>query len=159
MSLKARAAAGSVVLVTGSLIAFVANWEGTEYVPYLDAIAKPPVWTVCEGVTGKHVIPNKVYTRRECDALTGGALESHGRELMRCILVPIPQHRYEALASWAYNVGTDAACNSTLVRRLNSGESQIHVCSELLRWDKAGGRVVKGLTNRRVAEFNLCKQP
>ena len=156
MSIKARVIAGGVVLVSSSLVAFVANWEGTEYVPYRDIVG---VWTVCEGITGKHVIPNKTYTRAECDALLSGEIEKHGRGLLECVKVPLPQHRYEALASWAFNVGVGAACGSTLVRRLNSGESQIPVCAELLRWNRAGGREVRGLTNRRQAEFNLCKQP
>jgi lysozyme len=156
MSINARVIAGGAVLVSSSLVAFVAHWEGTEYVPYRDVVG---VWTVCEGITGKHVIPGKTYTRAECDALLSGELEKHGRGLMECVKVPMPQHRYEALASWTFNVGVGAACGSTLVRRLNSGESQIPVCNELLRWNKAGGREVRGLTNRRQAEFNLCKQP
>lgn len=159
MSIKAKAIAGGAVLVTSSLVAFVAHLEGTEYVPYYDTIAKPPVWTVCEGITGKHVIPNKTYTRSECDALLSGEVEKHGRGLLECVKVPLPQHRYEALASWTYNIGVGAACGSTLVRRLNGGESQIPVCAELLRWNRAGSREVRGLTNRRQAEYNLCKQP
>lgn len=156
MSIKARVIAGGAVLVSSSLVAFVAHWEGTEYTPYKDVVG---VWTVCEGITGKHVIPNKTYTRAECNALLSGELEKHGRGLLECVKVPMPQHRYEALASWTYNVGVGAACGSTLVRRLNSGESQIPVCRELLRWNRAGGKEVQGLTNRRQAEFNLCRQP
>jgi lysozyme len=156
MSVKARVITGGAVVVTGSLVAFVAHWEGTEYVPYRDVVG---VWTVCEGITGKHVIPGKTYTRKDCDALLSGELEKHGRGLLECVKVPMPQHRYEALASWTFNVGVGAACGSTLVRRLNSGESQIPVCNELLRWNRAGGKEVRGLTNRRQAEFNLCRQP
>lgn len=156
MSVKTRAIVGSVTLVTASLIGFVKPWEGREYTPYRDLVG---VWTTCDGITGRHVIPNKIYTDHECDALLSGELELHGRRLMSCIAVPVPQHRYEALASWAYNVGTGAACGSTLVRRLNAGEDQIPVCKELLRWDRAGGRQVRGLTNRRQAEYLLCIQP
>lgn len=156
MSVKSRVVLGGVTLVTASLTTFVANWEGTEYVPYKDGGG---VWTVCQGITGRHVIPNKVYTRAECEALTNGELERHGRGLMECIAVPIPQHRYEALASWTYNVGISAACGSTLVRRLNASEEQIPVCKELLRWNKDNGKVVRGLTNRRQAEYLLCIQP
>jgi len=151
-SARAKAGAG-VVAVTASLVSFVTLWEGTEYVPYQDIVG---VWTVCEGITGRHVIPGKVYTRAECDALTGGEIERHGRALLACVKAPITQPQYEALASWTYNVGIGGACGSTLVRKLNAGEPPAQWCQELLRWNRAGGRAVQGLTNRRTAELALC---
>ena len=81
---------------------------------------------------------------------------TNGRELMACIVPAITQPQYEALASWAYNVGTGAACKSTLVRKLNAGEMPSSWCPELLRWNRVQGRVVKGLTNRRQAELKVC---
>lgn len=150
---KRIAVGGGIALVTGSLIAFVSTWEGTRYVPYRDLVG---IWTVCEGITGKHVVPGKEYSREECDALTGGAIEQHGRELLACINQPITQAQYEALASWAYNIGTGAACQSRLVRLLNAGTTPDIWCEELMRWNRAGGQEVKGLTRRRKAERELC---
>ena len=146
-------AAGGVALVTASLVGFIGYWEGTEFVPYQDIVG---VWTVCDGVTGPHVIPGKTYTRSECRALTGGEIERHGRALLACTTKPITQPVYEALASWTYNVGADAACKSTLVRLLNAGEPTVTYCPQLLRWDKAGGKPVQGLKNRREAELKVC---
>lgn len=60
-----------------------------------------------------------------------------------------------ALVSWSYNVGTGAACGSTLAKKANAGDWQ-GACNQLRRWDKAGGKPVKGLTNRRAAETKLC---
>lgn len=150
---KQAAAGGGIALVTGSLIAFVASYEGTRYKPYRDVVG---VWTVCEGITGKHVIPGKEYTRAECDALLGGEIEKHGRGLMECVTRPITQNQYEALASWTFNVGVGAACKSTLVRKINAGAPPSDWCNELLKWDKAGGIPWRGLTRRRQAERDLC---
>lgn len=153
MNGRQKAGVAGVVLASASLVGFVTHWEGTEYVPYRDIVG---VWTVCEGITGPHVIVGKTYTQAECRALTGGAIEKHGRELLACIKAPIEQHVYEALASWAYNVGTGAACGSTLVRMVNAGRPAIEFCEQLLRWNRAGGREVRGLTNRRKAEYQTC---
>jgi len=150
---KAAWAGGGIVLVTASLYGAIISREGNKYVPYKDIGG---VWTVCGGVTGKHVLPGKTYTEDECRALNEGEIEAHGRRLMECITRPISQAQYEALASWAYNVGTGAACSSTLIRKLNAGNPPAVWCEELMNWRNAGGKPVKGLTNRRIAERKQC---
>lgn len=78
------------------------------------------------------------------------------RELKACIGdVPLHQHEWDAYVSWAYNVGTGAACRSTLVRKLKAGDYS-GACDELLRWDKQGGKTLRGLTVRRQQERELC---
>ena len=73
----------------------------------------------------------------------------------KCVKVPLYQHEYDAYISLAYNVGTGAFCGSTLVKKLNIGD-YTGACNEILRWDRAQGRVVKGLTMRRQKEYNQC---
>ena len=78
------------------------------------------------------------------------------RELRGCIGdVPMHQHEWDAVVSWAYNVGPAAACNSTLVRKLKAGDYP-GACRELLRWDKFQGKALPGLTKRRQDEFKQC---
>ncbi len=77
-------------------------------------------------------------------------------EIRQCVLVPLHQHEYDAYTSLAYNIGSAAFCNSTLVRKLNAGD-YAGGCTEISRWDKQGGRVLKGLTNRRATERALCE--
>jgi GH24 family phage-related lysozyme (muramidase) len=62
--------------------------------------------------------------------------------------------RKAGLTSFAYNVGTDAFCGSTLVRRLNAGDPA--ACDEMLRWTKAKGITLPGLVKRREQERALC---
>lgn len=75
--------------------------------------------------------------------------------LNRCIKPKLHEKTKAALVSWSYNVGVSAACRSTLVAKMNAGDL-IGACNELSKWNKAGGREVRGLTNRRAAERALC---
>lgn len=72
-----------------------------------------------------------------------------------CVKVPLAQHELDAYVSLAYNIGTGAFCKSTLVKKLNA-EDYAGACKEILRWNRAGGKVLKGLVNRREAEFKKC---
>jgi len=77
------------------------------------------------------------------------------RQLALCIQVPLHPHEWDAYVSWAYNVGPTAACRSTLVKKLNRYD-YAGACNELLRWNRAGGRVLPGLVQRRQAEYHMC---
>ena len=86
----------------------------------------------------------------------GQHTENFQRQLRECIGdVPMHQHEWDAIVSWAYNVGPQAACNSTLVRKLKAGD-YAGACRELLRWDKFKGKALPGLTKRRQDEFKQC---
>lgn len=61
-----------------------------------------------------------------------------------------------AIGSWTFNVGIGAACNSTLVRKINEGAEPEEWCRELLKWNRAGGKVIPGLARRRQAEYREC---
>lgn len=152
-----RNRAGPVTAGAGAVLAaamlIVAPWEGRELVPYKDIVG---VWTVCEGVTGQAVVPGRRYSDTECDQLTQDALGRHYRGVMACINRPITVNEAAAIVSWTYNVGVGAACSSTMIRMLNAGAPAMIWCQQLLRWNKAGGKVVRGLTNRRQAELKVC---
>jgi lysozyme len=75
--------------------------------------------------------------------------------IKQCVSVPLHQHEYDAFLSLSYNIGARAFCNSTLVRKLNAYDYK-GACDEILRWNKAGGRVINGLTIRRQKEHQQC---
>ncbi|QQP96535.1 lysozyme [Lysobacter enzymogenes] len=126
-------------------------WEGRELKPYRDIVG---VWTWCDGETqGLH---KAQYTNAECDALTRNSAARTLSSLSTCIKRPIAQHEWVAVGSWAYNVGTQAACRSTLVRQINEGAPGSVWCRQLLKWDYAGGKRIWGLTRRREAEYQMC---
>lgn len=138
--------------ITAALAGFVAHWEGEKFVPYRDIGG---VWTVCNGITGPAVIPGKVYSRQECRDLLNGELLRHAAGLAKCLEHAPPQKTLSALISWAYNVGVGAACKSTLVRLVNARQFY-DACLQLPRWNRVGGKPVRGLTNRRNAELAWC---
>lgn len=153
---KATATGTATASVIAATVAFVGPWEGMVPVAYLDRIAQPHVWTVCYGET-RGVRPGDTYTPQECADMLGVALEEYHAKVLACIpaLANQPQGVQIALVSWTYNVGAGAACRSTLARFANAGDWRA-ACDQLLRWDKAGGLTVRGLTNRRQAERRLC---
>lgn len=75
--------------------------------------------------------------------------------IKRCVKVPLSQNEYDAYLQLAYNIGEGAFCGSTLVRLLNAGD-YAGACEQILRWNKVGGREVRGLTIRRQGEYRLC---
>jgi GH24 family phage-related lysozyme (muramidase) len=143
--------AGAVVAVIMLAAAIVQPWEGRELKAYQDIVG---VWTICDGET-RGVQPGDVATPAECDRKLYASLAEYKSALDRCLVYPLPPKTAAALLSWTYNVGAGAACGSTLVRLANTGNLKA-ACEQLMRWNRAGGREVRGLTNRRAAERKLC---
>ncbi len=134
-------------------LAFIGAWEGRSLTAYLDPVDIP---TICFGST-RGVELGDTATAAECAVMFTDDLKRHEVALRTCLSYPdaLPDGVYTALLSWAYNVGTGAACGSTLVRYANAGQLEA-ACNQLPRWNKAGGRVLRGLVNRRAAEQVLC---
>ena len=70
------------------------------------------------------------------------------------VKVRLTQNQFDALVSFVFNVGASAFAKSTLLRMLNGGDYQ-GAADQLLRWDKQGGKVLRGLTKRRAEERAL----
>jgi len=143
----------AAALLAGAIAAaaaIIAPWEGQELKPYRDIVGK---WTVCYGDT---TVPMREYTPAECRALLDTQVGRYMEDVGRCIAAPVTTNQLAAITSWTYNVGAASACKSTLIRKLNAGAPPAEWCRELLRWDYAGGKRVKGLTNRRQAEYKVC---
>jgi lysozyme len=90
----------------------------------------------------------------EAEELLKKDVEHAERAVLRLIDVPLVGCQFDALVSFAYNVGTGALQRSTLRRRVNRGEHGA-VPRELLRWVWSGGRRLSGLVRRRNAEGEL----
>lgn len=142
--------AGSVAL-TALATSFIMPWEGRELRAYRDIVG---VLTICDGDT-HDVRPGQVATDAECDQRLARHLREFEAGLDRCLTAPVPGKVKVAFLSWTYNVGVGAACSSTLVRLANAGDLKA-ACDQLPRWNRARGQVVRGLTNRRAAERQLC---
>lgn len=115
------------------------------------------VWTICDGDT-KNVRPGMVETEAGCTARLERQLVAHARPVLACVpglQHPSRQNQLIASVSLAYNIGTTGFCRSTVARRFNAGNWR-GGCDAMLLWNKAGGRVVRGLALRRERERALC---
>lgn len=117
---------------------------------YLDPVGIP---TVCVGhtatVTRKDV--GKTFSDVECQELLRSDTR-HAQAVVRSqIKALITQGQYDALVSFCFNVGTSACKASTLFKKINAGQCQA-AGLEFAKWNKAQGRVLRGLTLRRARE-------
>lgn len=114
------------------------------------------VLTIGYGSTGAHVKPGMVITEPQAAAL----LESQMRGSMSRAVKLSPNiatessERAAAIGDFIFNCGPTAYAASTLRKRINAGDWQRAV-TEIKRWNKGGGRVLRGLVARRQAEADL----
>jgi lysozyme len=90
-------------------------------------------------------------------ALTVAMRDVQGFEgaIKECVTVPLAQYEYDAFVSLSYNIGSNAFCRSTLVKKLNAGD-YAGACNQILRWDQFKGKPLAGLTKRRQEEYKKC---
>lgn len=139
--------------VGAAAIALVGTWEGLRLTAYRDVVGVP---TVCYGETLGVKLGDK-HTKAECDAMLLASLKEHERGMRRCLKQPdaIPARSYVAFVSLTYNIGVGAFCRSTARKRIDRGDIR-GACDAATWFNKAGGRTIKGLVNRRAAEHRLC---
>lgn len=111
------------------------------------------VWTIGYGHT-KTAKPDMVITKAEATKLLIKDLAWVEAAVNNHVTVYLNQSQYDALCSFTYNVGASALKKSTLVRLLNAGDYE-GAERQFKRWNKAGGKTLKGLTRRREAEEAL----
>lgn len=132
-------------------VTFVAGWEGLRTTAYEDLAGVP---TICYGET-VGVRYGDTTTTEQCDAKLRERLLQFNAEISKCLPDNLPETRRAAFVSMAYNVGSGNFCKSSVARYARSGEWQ-KSCDSMLLWNKVAGQEVKGLTNRRKAERELC---
>jgi len=146
-----RIKAASLLLSAATLVG-VAMHEG-----YTDRAVIPvrgDVPTVGFGTTSGVRLGDKTTPPRALVRLLADA-DNAAQAVRRCAPVPMYQHEFDAFVSLTYNVGAGNFCGSTLVRKLKVGD-YAGACAQILRWNRAGGRVVRGLTQRRQTEYKKC---
>jgi lysozyme len=119
------------------------------FAAYVDPVG---VLTIGWGHTNHHEPKfdgGAVWSQAQCDAALAGDMATFERHVNRLAKVDLEQHEFDALVSWAYNTGGPST--ASLWRLLNSGDKTA-IPENLALWNKAGGRVLNGLTRRRKAE-------
>jgi lysozyme len=136
---------------------FITKHEGLRLKPYL-CPAKIP--TIGYGNTyysdGKKVtLLDKEITKQQAFDMFKDIANRFGKRVDELVTSNINQNQFNALVSFAYNVGTGNFASSTLLKKVNKNPNDLTIKAEFLRWNKAGGKVLNGLTNRRNEEADL----
>ena len=165
-----KVAGVSLLLVSTSLLGFLRPWEGEVNTVYPDKLAAG-LPTVCAGIT-KHVTDELIvigdyWPTLKCHEIETLVLAKTQARLATCITRPIVQSTFDALTSMAHNLGVGAVCASRAVGLINAGRV-LEGCRAIAQapdgrpvWSYVKGKggqpvFIKGLYNRRVAEWNLC---
>lgn len=139
-------------------IKMIAEFEGFKSKPYLDVVGIPTIghgFTFYPKTKKKVTLKDSPITLEESYNILSEMLVQFENGVKKAVKVPINQNQFDALVSFSYNVGIGAFSNSTLLKKLNKNPNDKSIEKEFLRWNKAGGRVFKGLTNRRIKEAKL----
>lgn len=131
-------------------IDLIKQFEGCRLTAYL---CPAGVWTIGYGHTGS-VNKGDAIDEDEADILLRADLRRFERSVSKLVGVPLSQGQFDALVSFAFNLGGGALQRSTLRQKLNRGDYD-GAAEQFMKWTRAGGRVLAGLVRRRQAEYEL----
>lgn len=133
----------------------IKRFEGLELKAYQDSV---DVWTIGYGwtkpVDGKKVGPGIVIDQATADRLLKCGVVQYEQGVNQLVKVKITQGQFDALVSFAYNLGLRSLSTSTLLKKLNAGD-KLGAADEFGKWINAGGVKLNGLVKRRAAEREL----
>lgn len=129
----------------------IKSFEGLRLMAYRDIVG---VKTIGYGHTGPDVYDGEEWNLAQCEAQLAKDVARFEVGVLKLCKRPPRQNQFDALVSFAFNLGLPALAQSTLLRCYNLG-NEPDAAKEFGKWNHAGGRVVEGLTRRRAAEAKL----
>ena len=133
-------------------IALIKKFEGCKLRAYLDAVDVP---TIAYGRT-KDVKIGDICTQQQAEDWLEEELVEYEGYVNEAVKVELTQPQFDSLVSWTYNLGPSNLNRSSMLRVLNASDYD-NVPEQIMRWNKAGGRVLPGLVRRREAEAEMFK--
>lgn len=131
------------------------QFEGLRLESYLDSAGIATIgWGSIKYPNGNKVKLGDKITKDQAKEYKLHDLKEFKSTVNTSVKVPLTQNQYDALVSLSYNIGSGAFKNSTLLKKLNIGDYK-GAAEQFLAWNKAGGKKVQGLVNRREAERKL----
>jgi lysozyme len=136
----------------------IKSLEGLRLTSYLDSVGVP---TIGYGHTGPDIALGQKIDHQHAEVVLRKDLIRFENAVKESVKIELNQHQFDALVSFAFNVGVNAFKDSTLLRRLNNKEDPSTVAKqELPRWNKGlNNKVLEGLTRRRIREVELFALP
>lgn len=132
-------------------IDLIKSFEGLELKAYIDSVG---VTTIGYGSTGTHVSIGMTITKEQAEQLLKKDFERFEKGVSDLVKVPLNQNQFDALVSFSFNLGLGNLKSSALLKKLNASD-YIGASKEFERWNRAGNKVLAGLTRRRIAERDL----
>ena len=135
----------------------ICMFEGFSAKPYLCSAKVPTIgYGNCYYLNGKKVtLIDKPITELEAFEMFKAIADKFADKVSKLVTAPVDQNQFNALVSLSYNIGPANFQKSTLLRKVNFNHNDPSIRAEFLKWNKAGGQVLKGLTIRRTAEADL----
>jgi len=147
------------VKINAAGLDLIRRWEGLRLTAYQDSVG---IWTIGYGHTAEAGPPapkaGMKITEKEADDILKRDLGQYERAVTKAISVAPTSNQFAAMVSLCYNIGPANFAKSSVVRRMNEGNPKAAADAFLL-WNKAGGKVLKGLTARREDEKKLFLTP
>ena len=131
------------------------QFEGLELKAYQDSVG---VWTIGYGHTGTDVVPGMKISEGQATILLAADVAWAVTCVNKSVKSAINQNQFDALVDFTFNLGCANLGSSTLLRLLNAGDFA-GAAAQFIRWNKAGGKVLAGLTRRRQAEAMIFSNP
>jgi len=142
--------------INQSGIDLVKKFEGSRLNAYLDSVNVP---TIGYGATfyenGNKVKIGDKISQQRADELLTYHLNLFAKGITPLITSKVNSNQFSALVSFAYNLGVGNLKNSTLLKKVNANPNDTSIRDEFIKWNRAGGNVLAGLTRRRNAEADL----
>lgn len=136
-------------------LALTKSFEGLELKAYQDSVG---VWTIGYGHTGTDVKRGLVITEPQADILLAADVAWAVTAVNKAVTSAIDQNQFDAMVDFTFNLGAANFTSSTLLRLVNAGDFT-GAAAQFIRWNKAKGKVLAGLTRRRQAETDLFNTP
>lgn len=134
----------------------IKSFEGCKLKAYQCSAKK---WTIGYGNTfyedGSPVLPGHAITQEKAEQLFELIANEFASKVAKLVTSMVTLNQFGALVSFAYNCGVVNLQKSTLLKKVNANPNDLTIRAEFIKWNKAGGKVLAGLTRRREAEANL----
>ena len=135
----------------------ICEFEGLRLKPYL---CSAKISTIGYGNTyypnGKRVtLLDEPITKEYAFEIFKVIADKFAKRVSEMVKKPLTQNQFNALVSFAYNVGTGAFSTSTLLKKVNANPNDLTIRNEFARWTRANGKIVNGLVNRRKKESDV----
>lgn len=127
----------------------IRRWEGCKLTAYQCSAG---VWTIGWGSTGQGIAKGVKWTQEQADKRLHDDVHRFAKGVFGSVTQAATPAQLGAMISLAYNIGISAFRSSTLLRKFNAGDVS-GAGGQFVRWNRAGGKVIDGLTNRRRDEL------